>query len=425
MKSNHFSQVLYEMKHQPVIGIVTVIGTALAIFLIMIVVMMHLVTIVPFSPEGNRDRTLYGKYMHIADIEGDGSSSASMTYNIAKRLFGNLESAECVSYFTETVTTDVSVVGSTPSIRFEKNVDSDFWKIFDYEFIHGRPFSEEEFEAGMHVAIVAESVAREMYGTSDVCGREILVTQIPYKIVGVVKDASPLATAAFSDVFLLISANDGLNSNWSSEYFGPYQCAILAGSSSDFPKIREEIQVRKNIFNNELAKDNKRYVDHGSPFMQEDANNMQFSNGDPDASAKTRRYVIYVILLIVPAINLSSMTQSRLRRKMAEIGVRRAYGCTRWRIIKDVLVENFIVTLAGAFLGLILCLFFGFFYSDMVFTELAASKNANISLSMLFNWQVFATALLFCFILNILSSGIPAWRASRVDPVTAINSRNI
>ena len=40
MKSNHFSQVLYEMKHQPVIGIVTVIGTALAIFLIMIVVMM-------------------------------------------------------------------------------------------------------------------------------------------------------------------------------------------------------------------------------------------------------------------------------------------------------------------------------------------------------------------------------------------------
>ncbi len=424
MKSNHFSQVLYEMKHQPVIGIVTVIGTALAIFLIMIVVMMHLVTIVPFSPESNRDRTLYGKYINIADIEGDGSSSASMTYSIAKRLFGDLESAENVSYFTDTETTDISVVGSTPSIRSRKNVDSDFWKIFDYEFIHGRPFSEEEFEAGMHVAIVAESVAREMYNTSDVCGQEILVTQIPYKIVGVVKDASPLASTAFSDVFLLISANDGLNRNWSSEYFGPYHCAILAGSSSDFPKIREEIQVRKNIFNNELAKDNKRYVDHGSPFIQEYAN-IQYSNGDPDTSAKTRRYVIYVILLIVPAINLSSMTQSRLRRKMSEIGVRRAYGCTRWRIIKDVLVENFIVTIAGGILGLLLCLFFGLFYSDMVFTEFATSKNADISLSMLFNWQVFTIALLFCLILNILSSGIPAWRASRVDPVTAINSRNI
>ena len=172
MKSNYFSQVLYEMKHQPVIGVVTVIGTALAIFLIMIVVMMHLVTVIP-----------------------------SMSYGIAKRLFGDLKYAETVSYFTEPETTDICVVGSAPSIRYQKTVDSEFWKIFNYEFTHGRPFTEDEIDACMRVAIVSESVAREMYGTTDACGREILVAQVPYRIVGVVKDSSPLATTAFSDIF--------------------------------------------------------------------------------------------------------------------------------------------------------------------------------------------------------------------------------
>lgn len=119
------------------------------------------------------------------------------------------------------------------------------------------------------------------------------------------------------------------------------------------------------------------------------------------------------------------MTHSRLRRRMTEIGVRRAYGCTRWQIIRDILIENFLITVAGGLLGLILCFFFGIFYSDMIFTELATSQSTGLSLSLIFNWQIFAIALIFCFILNILSSGIPAWRASRVDPVAAINSRNI
>ena len=56
--NKNLRQVLYDMKHQPVIGIVTMIGTALAIFLIMVVVMMNRVTVAPFAPETNRDRTL-------------------------------------------------------------------------------------------------------------------------------------------------------------------------------------------------------------------------------------------------------------------------------------------------------------------------------------------------------------------------------
>ena len=42
---------------------------------------------------------------------------------------------------------------------------------------------------------------------------------------------------------------------------------------------------------------------------------------------------------------------------------------------------------------------------------------------MFFTWGAFLTVLLLCFILNILSTGIPAWKASRVNPAEAITTR--
>ena len=45
---------------------------------------------------------------------------------------------------------------------------------------------------------------------------------------------------------------------------------------------------------------------------------------------------------------------------------------------------------------------------------------AHVSVWMLLNWRTLLWAIGFCFVLNLLSSGIPAWRASRVSPVEAI-----
>lgn len=119
------------------------------------------------------------------------------------------------------------------------------------------------------------------------------------------------------------------------------------------------------------------------------------------------------------------MTQSRLRRRVSEIGVRRAFGCTRAEVIRDVIAENFIITLIGGVTGLLLCLFFGYFFSDMIFSDLNVMRQADLSLRLLFDWKLYASALLFCFVLNLFSAGIPAWRASRISPVDAINSKNM
>lgn len=58
MKIN-FRAVCLNLRRQPVISTVTVIGTALAIFLIMVMVMVSEVSTASIAPESNRPRMLH------------------------------------------------------------------------------------------------------------------------------------------------------------------------------------------------------------------------------------------------------------------------------------------------------------------------------------------------------------------------------
>ena len=50
----------------------------------------------------------------------------------------------------------------------------------------------------------------------------------------------------------------------------------------------------------------------------------------------------------------------------------------------------------------------------------ATSAPTTASLSMLLHWSTLGMAMLFCFILNLLCTGVPAWRASRSNIVNSL-----
>lgn len=67
MIKQYFTQAWAQLRQQPMISAVSIAGTALAIFLIMLVVMMQQVKVAPFAPESNRDRFLHVHYMSITN----------------------------------------------------------------------------------------------------------------------------------------------------------------------------------------------------------------------------------------------------------------------------------------------------------------------------------------------------------------------
>lgn len=428
MIKQYFTQAWAQLRQQPLISAVSIAGTALAIFLIMLVVMMQQVKVAPFAPESNRDRFLHVYTMSISNNEwGDGTSNGPMSARTIDECFKWLKTPEKVTAYTVApVSTPVSLPGQ-PAVGIDlRETDDVFWQVFDFAFINGKPYDKATFDAGQPVAVITESVARSLFGSTDVEGKEFLLSHAPYRVAAVVKDVSTLATCAYGQVWVPYTSTGMDKDTWNEDYMGMMSCTILAHSRDDFQAIREEADRRKLEYNTLIGKDGWELVYRNRPYDQE-KNALAFAaNLEPDVNADRRqRIVIFVILLIVPAINLSSMTQSRLRQRVAEIGVRRAFGSTRLELMGQIITENLVVTLLAGILGLLLSIAFAYLGNTILFAQEFSQTLSppQVDASILLHASTFAWALLFCFVLNLLSSGFPAWRASRIGIVNALGGR--
>lgn len=427
---NVIKQAWGAMRQQPVLSVISVIGTALAIFLIMVVVMMNQVPVAPFAPESNR-----GRFLHAANVSAfyndslghQGETNTCYSYAAIKELFKSLESAEAVtaySYCSEPG--NVNVTGE-PAIKVDAlATDADFWRVFDFKFIDGRPYDEATFESGLPVIVLNKSVARKLFGTTEATGREVLYNYAPYTVAGVVEDVSTLAERAYGQVWVPLSSIGYHEMSWTAGITGPLSCTILAPGKSDMDIVRAECDRRLAEYNKAIAPTYWHIMSRNRPYDQEKQAIAFSSNNEPDINYKRRHdMIVYIILLIVPAVNLSSMTESRLRQRVSEIGVRRAFGSTRMAIIRQIIAENLFVTLIAGVVGLVLSVLFAVLFDSMLFSQ-PFSNTLNppkADVAMLLQWSTFLWALLFCFILNLLSTGIPAWRASRTSVVNALSGR--
>lgn len=133
--------------------------------------------------------------------------------------------------------------------------------------------------------------------------------------------------------------------------------------------------------------------------------------------------MLYAILLLLPAINLSTLLHSRMRKRVNEIGVRRAFGCTRANVIREIITENFIFTLFGGVIGLALGITFALTYSGLYENMDVAGMDMTPAISAVINAGTILIAIGVCFLLNLISAFVPAWQASRLNPVEAINAK--
>lgn len=424
---NKLHQILYDMRRQPLISGVTFIATALSVFLFMIVMITQRVKTIPFSPESCRERLLIGEHIHVVKSDGFGDSSSQISYYGAKTLYDGLEGVERISYM-EAWTDTKSAKGSENNF-FQvstRTADADFFKIFDHPLIAGRYFTVQEANSDLPVTVITETTARKAFGTTDCIGRDLSLNHSKYRVVGVVKDHSALATIAAGDVFLPYAPGESaVQSDKVNNLFGGTMVALLMKPGADAQSIRNQVKARYAILDTEIKPEGWHTVYHEAPYDRETiASGMFGSNNTPDISgARNMRYLLYAILLIVPAINLSSLLHSRMRRRVNEIGIRRAYGCTRAGIVRDIIAENFIVTLIGGIAGVALGITFALTYSGLYENMDTYGTEITPAIGSILNWGTIIAAIAVCFILNIISASIPAWQASRLNPVEAINSK--
>ena len=150
-----------------------------------------------------------------------------------------------------------------------------------------------------------------------------------------------------------------------------------------------------------------------------------------DLWATVRHFLlVLLVLLLVPALNLSGMISSRMEGRLAEMGVRKSFGAGRKILLSQVMWENLLLTALGGALGLLLAWLALYVGREWIFTVFDSWPNmvpegveVRVSGEMLFAPLVFLAALALCVVLNLLSALIPAWYSLRKPIVNSLNEK--
>ena len=419
-------QAFILLRQNPLLSTIFILGTAFAITMIMAIVITWQMKYADMEPEVNRSRSLYVSAMSVKNKGGsDGdSSNARMSVRTGRECFKSLTTAEAVTLVSLPEKVRVSLPAGNKATADMVQTDDAFWSIFRFRFLSGKAFTKADSDAGLPCAVLSATVARRLFGTTDVVGKTVQLNHVEYRISGVVADVSVLATSAYAQVWVPYTSTDINRLTWWEDTMGQMRAVILAHSVADFPAIREEVEQLRRKYNDGLRDSEVFY--RGQPDEQF-ANLYRKWSETPDTKAIILRYMLVIaILLLVPAINLSSMTRSRMRRRMAEIGVRKAFGATGGELIRQIFFENLLLTLFAGVLGLALSYAATFLLNGFLFnnsTNAYLSGETALTPGMLLSPWAFLAAFGFCLLMNILSAGIPAWRASRMNITDAINQR--
>ena len=211
--------------------------------------------------------------------------------------------------------------------------------------------------------------------------------------------------SSYAQVWIPYSSNEALtraNGEYGENMAGYFSVALLARSSSDFDAIRSELDQHVGFPSGLLSQ------------LDTAMGSGAFQKVDwPTFLAGSGAFLFF--LLLVPALNLTGVIQSSVQKRKEEIGLRKAFGATGQNLLMQILSENFVLTLIGGVIGIGLSMVL-----LVVGKPFMLSENVSLTAPMLIKPGLFISALIFTFLLNILSAGIPAWRTTRQPIVEAL-----
>jgi putative ABC transport system permease protein len=122
------------------------------------------------------------------------------------------------------------------------------------------------------------------------------------------------------------------------------------------------------------------------------------------------------IVLLIASLNLINMLLARGAARSREIAMRLAIGATRWQIVRQLLVEGFVLAMAGGTVGLLLARWANTLLQQS-FSLLLGSMNFTLTTDLKPDSVVLAATIGFCVIATLIFSLGPALKASRADVV--------
>ncbi len=340
----NFKQSRQIIRQNKLFSGIYIAGTAITISMVMIIAIVWIAKTAELYPEVNRSKMMSIKGVVERTKDKKGYSSYYSSHKFTEDF---VRSTKTFEYATEIINSDeASTLRTTGDDKYKVRTlytDHYFWKIMEFRFLEGMPYTQEDVSSKISKAVISESVAKKYFGSVDnAVGQHFTLDFVDYAVCGVVKDVSAIMSVSYADIWLPITTTDQYYDNQGDGgYLGLINTYILSRSSKDFSKIRSEVNEKIASFNNTSTTVVVDPMGQPEPYIKGILR--KWSNAEPDIRGYILKLsLVVLILLLVPAINLAGMISSRMTRRKEEMGIRKTFGATKKSILSQIINENLI-----------------------------------------------------------------------------------
>ena len=415
----YLKQTLALIREEKLYSAMYIAGTALAVAFVMLIAEVYYVKVADIAPEVHRSTTYYLDDMTLLNKE---DYIENIHYEMYRDLFQKMQTPECIAAEMEMWSNTLFGITLADSVHKYsvkgRLTDTGFFRIYQFHFIEGAPFTQDDFDNGRNNVVITENLRDHLFGHGQKgVGRTLTLDYHTYRVCGVVETPSALTEKCVADIWMPFTVEDPLRDRGVHGIEMPIRLAfsVPADKRDAFLQELKDIEARYNTLHKDAP---VTITDRLQSHYEQVWHDIGYIFNAFDVSLFWYVAPAILLLLLVPALNLSGMVASRMERRLPEMAIRKAFGAKRRTLLGEVIMENLVLTIIGGIVGLCLAWTALYGWRDWVFYVFSESDNLYGTVPLLkgemfFGPAVFAIALLVCCLLNVLAATLPAWLSLR------------
>ncbi len=273
----------------------------------------------------------------------------------------------------------------------------EYAEISNIKTAYGDNITEEDTENSARVAVLGDRLAKQYFGTAEnAVGKSIKIKNRNFTVVGVLERKGDAIQGMNPDGSVFVpytSAEAG-------GLIGDYDVPQMIGLAADIDVVDKAIsRVESSL---------EYMLDDGSLYTVEDAGSRIEAATQSARTMKMLLISVAAIVFIVGGIGIMNVLFVSVKERTREIGILKALGGSRRDIMTQFLLESVLISLFGGIAGVLLSLLL---LPLMNYTDIPVLSTPDGAL----------LALLFSLLTGTVFGAYPAYKASRLKPIDALN----